>query len=131
MAAGANFAVRSRTPGEHAVATTIDALSFSDTGDWKTAIDGLSLLTNEARCQALNQFGFELLGTQRVASVQRTGLAVQSLSQQLAMLDSSCYPEHGGIAEEPWLGWDWGFDMGGATQRDGNVGPADYAYGGP
>jgi hypothetical protein len=46
MAAGANFAVRSRTPGEHAIATTIDALSFSETGDWETAIDGLSLLTN-------------------------------------------------------------------------------------
>lgn len=130
MAAGTNFAATSRTPNEHALATTIDALSYDDTGDWKAAIDGLSLLTGEARWQALNQFGFELLGTQAVVSVQQTGLAVQSLSQQLAMLDAPCCPEHGGIAEEQWLGWVSGFGMGGATPGDGNAGPADYSYGG-
>lgn len=46
------------------------------------------------------------------------------------MLDAPCFAEHGGIAEEQWLSWVSGFGMGGATQGDGNAGPADYSYGG-
>ncbi|MGL4513147.1 MAG: autotransporter domain-containing protein [Lacipirellulaceae bacterium] len=127
---GTNFAATARTPNERAIAMAIDGASLGATGAWDNAIDDLSLVTGSARWQALNQFGFELLGTQAVISVQQTGLAAQGLSQQLAMLDAPCCPCSGGLATEQWVGWTSGFGLGGATQGDGNASATDYSYGG-
>ncbi|TWT89211.1 autotransporter outer membrane beta-barrel domain-containing protein [Neorhodopirellula pilleata] len=95
-----------------------DLLNFNTTA---TAAEQLELLT---------QVGGAIYASSVTLAVQQTGLAAQTLSNQLVSLDQTSPACGGGSVGGGWVGWVAGFGIGGATQNDGNNGGLDYSLGG-
>lgn len=77
----------------------------------------------------LTQVGGAIYASSVTLGVQQTGLAAQTLSNQLVSLDQMS-PSCGVGANSGWIGWAGGFGIGGSTQNDGNNGGLDYSVGG-
>jgi autotransporter-associated beta strand protein len=78
-----NFAAIAETFNELAVATYLDAISTSATGDLQTVLTGLSTLGDNQQRAAFNQMGGEIYGSLGQVGLQQTTLVLAQLSQRI------------------------------------------------
>lgn len=78
-----NFAAIAETFNELAVATYLDDISTSATGDLQTVLTGLSTLGDNQQRAAFNQMGGEIYGSLGQVGLQQTTLVLAQLSQRI------------------------------------------------
>ena len=78
-----NFAAIAETFNELAVATYLDDISTSATGDLQTVLTGLSTLSDDQQRAAFNQMDGEIFGSLGQIELQQTTLVLAQLSQRI------------------------------------------------
>ena len=78
-----NFAAIAQTFNELAVATYLDEISTSATGDLQTVLTGLSTLSDDQQRAAFNQMDGEIYGSFAQIELQQTTLVLAQLSQRI------------------------------------------------